>query len=251
MLISILEEYWLPSTEAKTYLSTLELWSAPVSTIARRSNENRVTVYSALKSLVKKGIATQVTKKNTTYYTVISPEKLAKGVEEKYLMIKKALPEFAAIASKYDNKPKVQFFDGIEGLKNIYEEVILSGKDMPAWEPFLTFVWTNKIDQRFQEYLSKEFVPWRLKHKTKTRVIAAKSTTKYSEYNIKTHESIIIDDPVFDFANEIIVYGKDKVAILMYATNELCWLTIESTTLHHWLKSMFNLIWKLSKKKGK
>jgi hypothetical protein len=45
---------------------------------------------------------------------VISPEKLAQQLEEKYLKIKEALPEFMAIATKYDNKPKVQFFDGVE-----------------------------------------------------------------------------------------------------------------------------------------
>src|SRR3989338_7369905 len=112
---------------------------------------------------------------------------------------------------------------------------------MPPGEAFLTFVGTNKIDPHFQEYLSKEFVPWRLKYKTKTRVIAAKGTSKYAEYNIKTHDSIVVDDPAFDFANEIIVYGNNKIAILMYATNELCGLTIESTTLHNALKSMFNV----------
>ncbi len=248
MLDQLLQDHWLSKTEAQSYLAVLELGTAPVSSIARRTSENRVTVYSALKSLVKKWLATEVNKKNTTYYTVISPEKLLKKSEDKYALLKEALPQFLAIANKYDNKPKVQFFDGIEGLKVIYEEVILSGKIMPAGEPFLCFVGTSKIDTRLQEYLSKEFVPWRLKYKTKTRVIAAKSTSKYSEYNIKAHDSIVIDDPVFDFANEIILYGNNKIAILMYASNELCGLTIESTTLHNGLKSMFNLIRKLSKK---
>lgn len=251
MLDTLLQEYGLSKTEAQSYLAILELGAAPVSSIARRSGENRVTVYSALKNLVKKWLATQVNKKNTTYYSVIWPDMLIKKLEDKYHMFKEALPQFLAIANKYDNKPKVQFFDGIEWLKVLYEEVILSGKIMPIGEPFLTFVGTSKIDSRFQEYLSKEFVPWRLKHPTKTRVIAAKSTSKYAEYNIKSHESIVIDDPVFDFANEIIIYGNDKVAILMYNTNELCGLTIESTTLHNGLKSMFNLIRKLAKRAKK
>lgn len=251
MLDQLLQEYGLSKTEAQSYLAVLELGAAPVSSIARRSGENRVTVYSALKGLVKRWLATEVSKKNTTYYSVIWPDKLLKKFEDKCHVLKEALPQFLAIANKYDNKPKVQFFDGIEGLKVIYEEVILSGKNMPSGEPFLTFVGTSKIDPRLQEYLSKEFVPRRLKYKTKTRVIAAKSTSKYSEYNIKTHESIVIDDPVFDFANEIILYGNNKIAILMYASNELCGLTIESTTLYNGLKSMFNLIRKLSKKSKK
>jgi len=248
MLQEILQDYGLSKTEAQAYLVCLELGNAPVSSIARRANENRVTIYSALKNLIKKGLANEITKKNTTYYSVVSPEKMIQKIEGKYQALKDALPQFLAISNKYDNKPKVSFFDGIEGLKSIYQEVILSWEYMPPKEPFLTFVWTSKIDPSFQEYLSKEFVPRRLKHKTKTRVIAAKSTSKYSDYNIKTHESIVVDDPVFDFANEIIVYGNSKVAILMYNTNELCGLTIESTTLHNGLKSMFNLIRKLSKK---
>ena len=251
MLSELLQDYGLSKTEAQSYLTVLELWTAPVSSIARRSGENRVTVYSALKNLVKKWIAIETPKRNSTYYTVIWPDILIKKFEDKYTVLKESLPQFLAIANKYDNKPKVQFFDGIEGLKNIYQEVILSEKDMAPGEPFLTFVGTSKIDPAFQEYLSKEFVPRRLKHKTKTRVIAAKSTSKYAEYNIKTHESIVIDDPIFDFANEIIVHGNNKVAILMYNTHELCWLTIESTTLHNGLKSMFNLIRKLAKKAKK
>ena len=248
MLTQLLQDYGLTKTEAQSYLAVLEIGTAPVSSIARRTWENRVTVYSTLKNLVKKWLATEVNKKGTTYYSVIWPDTLIKKTEDKYKALKDALPQFLAIANKYDNKPKVQFFDGMEGLKTIYEEVILSGKDMPTDEPFLTFVGTSKIDPNFQEYLSKEFVPRRLKHKTKTRVIAAKSTSKYSDYNIKTHDSIVIDDPIFDFANEIIVYGNCKVAILMYATNELCGLTIESSTLYNALKSMFNLIRKLAKK---
>lgn len=251
MLDKVLQDYGLSKTEAQSYLTVLELGTAPVSSIARRSGENRVTVYSALKNLVKKWIAIETPKQNSTYYTVIWPEKLIQKLEDKYQALKEALPQFLAVANKYDNKPKVQFFDGIEGLKSIYQEVILSEKDMAPGEPFLTFVGTSKIDPAFQEYLSKEFVPRRLKHKTKTRVIAAKSTSKYAEYNIKTHESIVIDDPIFDFANEIIVHGNNKVAILMYNTHELCGLTIESTTLHNGLKSMFNLIRKLAKKSKK
>lgn len=251
MLNELLQNYGLSKTEAQSYLAVLELGAAPVSSIARRTWENRVTVYSALKNLVKKWIATEVNKKNTTYYSVIWPDTLVKKFEDKYQSLKEALPQLLAITNKYDNKPKVQFFDGIEGLKSIYREIILTGKDMPMGEPFLTFVGTSKIDPGFQEYLSKEFVPRRLKYKTKTRVIAAKSTSKYAEYNIKTHDSIVIDDPVFDFANEIVIYGNSKVAILMYTTNELCGLTIESTTLHNGLKSMFNLIRKLAKKAKK
>jgi hypothetical protein len=45
---------------------------------------------------------------------VISPDKLLKNQEAKCENFKSKLPEFMAIAHKFDNKPQVQFFEGIE-----------------------------------------------------------------------------------------------------------------------------------------
>jgi hypothetical protein len=44
--------------------------------------------------------------------------------------------------------------------------------------------------------------------------------------------------------NEIVIYWDNKIAVLMYAKDEQSWLIIESKTLHDWLRSVFNLIWK-------
>jgi len=106
---------------------------------------------------------------------------------------------------------------------------------MEKTEPFLTFVGTNDIDPQLQKYLVEEFVPWRLKYKTKTKAIISKQSIKqkYSQYNKSKHEHLIIDDPIFDIANEIIVHGKDKVSLLMYSPHEMSALVITSQTLHN------------------
>jgi hypothetical protein len=97
----------------------------------------------------------------------------------------------------------------------------------------------------------RDFVPWRLKYQTKTKAIISQQSLdqEYSKYNQERHESIVIDDPIFDIANEIIVHGKDKVSLLMYTSEELSALVITSRTLHNGLKSIFNLIWKMHQKK--
>lgn len=251
MLDNVLEEYWLSPSEAKTYLIALQLGTAPISSIARCVKMNRVTVYSLLKNLVKKWLALETPKKGVTYYSVVSPESLLQKAKEKYLHFEKALPEFMAMASKFNTKPKVQFYEGLEGLKYVYEQIILSGSEMDKWECFLTFVGTTDIDPGLQKYLVEEFVPWRLKHKTKTKAIISRQSLKqssYAKYNKSKHDSLIIDDPIFDIANEIIIHGKDRVSLLMYGTNEMSALVVNSQTLHNWLKSMFNLIWKMYKK---
>lgn len=250
MLSQILKEFWLSEKEANVYIACLELGHAPVSSIARNINENRVTTYSILKNLVKIWIAQTLMKNKSTYYSVISPDKLLKNQEAKCENFKSKLPEFMAIAHKFDNKPQVQFFEWIEGIKQVYEQVILSWSEMEKGEPFLTFVGTADIDPKLQKYLVEEFVPWRLKFKTKTRAIISKKSLSqsYSKYNKSKHDSLVIDDPIFDMANEIIIHWKNKVSILMYSSNEMSGLVISSITLHNWLKSMFNLIRKLHNK---
>jgi len=250
MLTQILQEHWLTQKESNLYLVCLEIGSAPVSSIARRLGENRVTAYSALKNLIKKWLATGIVKNKTTYYSVISPKELLQKIENKYSMFKNSLPEFMAIASKYDNRPQVQFFEWLEWLKNIYEVITMHGWDeMEKGEPYLTFTWAGKVDPKFQEYLMNEFVPWRSKFPRKTKaILAQQANNKYIKYHIEKYDTLVISDPIFDFSDEIVVYGKDKVAIIMYNTNEMCGLIITSSTLHNWLKSMFNLIWKTSKK---
>ena len=119
-------------------------------------------------------------------------------------------------------------------------------------QPLLAFVGTGDIDPAFQSYLVDEFAPWRLNFPIKTKsILAKKSDNKYIKYHVTKHDSLIIDDPVFDFADEIILYGKDKVALVMYATQEMCGLIIASKTLHNCLKSMFNLMWNTHKNMNK
>lgn len=250
MLTTVLEQFWFSEKESKVYLSCLELWHAPVSSIARNIQENRVTTYSILKNLVARWIAQTTTKNKSTYYSVISPDKFLEIQQTKCQNFKDKLPEFMAMSSKFDNKPKVQFYEWLESLKYVYEQIILSGADMEKSESFLTFVWTTDIDPRLQKYLVEDFVPWRLKYKTKTKAIISKQSVDqpYSKYNKSKHEYVIIDDPIFDIANEIVIHGKDKVSLFMYSSNEMSALVITSKTLHSWLKSMFNLIWKLYKK---
>ncbi|MEI6774592.1 MAG: helix-turn-helix domain-containing protein [bacterium] len=53
-LIPILQSYGFSDKEAKIYLTTLELGSSIASTIARRSEIKRVTVYALLNDMKRK-----------------------------------------------------------------------------------------------------------------------------------------------------------------------------------------------------
>ncbi len=246
-LITTLQNYGFSDKEAKIYLTCLELWSSLASTIARRAEINRGTTYSILEDLKRRGIASENMRDELKYFSVLNPELLFKREEEKYVKMKESLPDLLAITQKFGSRPKTQFFEWFEWLKKIFEEVLLSSGKMTS--PYLSFVGTNKMDPRVEAYIYDEFIPQRAKIKIKTKAIMSQDQSKYMEYHKKSHNTLIVDTPLFDLWNEIVVYGTNKVAILMYDTAEMSWLTIESQTLHDGLTSLFDLIRDLYKKK--
>ncbi|MDR0860572.1 MAG: helix-turn-helix domain-containing protein [Candidatus Peribacteria bacterium] len=133
MLIDLLQHYDFSEKEAKVYLAGLSLGSAPGSTIARHAGEKRVTVYAILKELIKRGIFTSVVKEEITYFSPISPEQLAYIYEEKYKTLKEKVPELMAIVDKFGNLPKVQFFEGVEGLKRMYDDQLSATNGLKAF----------------------------------------------------------------------------------------------------------------------
>ncbi|EKE28677.1 MAG: hypothetical protein ACD_3C00030G0003 [uncultured bacterium (gcode 4)] len=247
-LIEKLKQYWLTEKESRVYLFTLEIWTSIVSAIARRCSINRTSTYEILSSLKNKWIAIESTKDDVKYYSVVAPELLLSQLEQKYNSFKESLPSFLAVMWNWWNKPKIGYYDWIEWLKMVFGQVLKEGYSMNS--PYLSFMGTNiEIDPKLSEYLKNEFSQKRLNCPIKTHVIASsKNSSEYLSFNLKTHESLIIDDDLFEMWNEIVIYWENKVAVLMYAKNEQSGLIIESKTLHDWLRSLFKLIWKSYKK---
>jgi sugar-specific transcriptional regulator TrmB len=110
-LINSLQTYGFSDKEARIYLTCLELGSSLASTIARRAEINRGTAYSILEDFKRRGIVSENTKDELKYFSVLSPEALFRREEEKYEKMKSSLPNLLAIADKFGNRPRTQFFE--------------------------------------------------------------------------------------------------------------------------------------------
>lgn len=111
-LIKVLEENGFSEREAAIYLASLQLKSAPISTIARHIQENKVTVYSIFKKFLLHGIAKSYVKNNTTFYSVLEPAEL---IQRKALTVQKlqtVLPELESLGiHTNDNKVKTSVYE--------------------------------------------------------------------------------------------------------------------------------------------
>lgn len=118
---TILKKLGMSSKEIKVYLKLLEFDGIGANTLAKNIGENRTTSYSLINSMQKKGLVTFYKKKNIKYFSAISPKILIEHFMDEANELKTLLPELLAITNKHGQKPKITFYEGVEGIKQIAE----------------------------------------------------------------------------------------------------------------------------------
>lgn len=241
-MIEHLQNYGLSKKEADVYLSWLKLWASPSSGIARHLNENRITIYSILKKLTKRWIFTTMKKSGIIYFVAVSPDILLKKLEEKYMNFREKVPLLLDIVENSLHKPKLSYYEGIEWLKNLYNEILKSDK------PLYAFLSDSDIDKKLQDYLNNIFIQKRKNNNIHASVIVSpwEETQEYT--------SIIWDnDPLTSIKiapqqlnwlqGEIILYGNEYIACALYSPKEMIWFIIKSEQFYKSLYSLFNFVW--------
>jgi len=122
--------------ETDVYLAMLELGPAVVSDIAKRAGVKRPTAYVVLEELGKRGLVSFTERRGVKLFTPAPAERLVKNLEseaKKYKnlasMARELVPKLKIKKQEKFSKPKVQLFEGVEGMKTmrtIYEDVLSS-----------------------------------------------------------------------------------------------------------------------------
>ncbi|QQR82937.1 hypothetical protein IPJ72_03855 [Candidatus Peregrinibacteria bacterium] len=134
----VLQNLGLTDKEPQVFISLLQLPGAqPASLIATRSGINRTTTYKALMSLVKRGLVTKTQRQGITCFFAEDPENRLKTLVEKQKeqlnqmsqVILKSIP-LLTMAGNEAYLPKIRYYEGIEGIKQIYEAILREEKDV-------------------------------------------------------------------------------------------------------------------------
>lgn len=122
-----LQKYGLKVKEAKVYLALLELGTANVSEIAKRSGLIRSTTYSILEALGRQGLILTVEKGKIQHYIAEDPQKLVANTRERLVLLEQAAPEIQTLYRGAATRPKVRYYEGVKGLREMYDEETLKG----------------------------------------------------------------------------------------------------------------------------
>lgn len=228
----------LSGNEIKTYLASLELGETTIARLAQKSGVKRTTTYLAVESLIKKGFLHILKKKKKVYFYAEDPRLLQEKALERKHAIDRIVPQLLSITNLIDKKPKITFYEGVEGLKDVLRDTLrYPDKEMLAWVSEEAF---SALDQEFINY----YVPERVNKKIFVRAIAPDTPEirAYKEIEEKSlRKTKIANNDLFPIKVEIDLYGTNKIGIM--AWEEKIGLIIESDKIYTTLRSIFEMNW--------
>lgn len=117
-----LQSLGFDSKESIVYLSAFQLGVASAGEIAREAGLLRVTTYEVLKRLVKQGVASMIEHSGTKKFSVLSPDRLFHKFKESMDEFQTQLKDVLALRTKSTTQPKVSYYEGVAGLREVYED---------------------------------------------------------------------------------------------------------------------------------
>jgi HTH-type transcriptional regulator, sugar sensing transcriptional regulator len=247
MLSKELEKIGLNQNEAKVYLAALELNESTIQQISKKSGVIRTTVYGVVMQLKERGLISSLTRNKKTLYIAESPTKLKDDLKEKEYFLEKILPELLSVTNALDKKPKIRFFEGIGGLKDIYLDTL----NYPDQE-LLAWIAEEHIEYFDKEFLYDYYIPERVKRKIWVRAIAPDNPlmARFKEEDEKSlRKTRFVSEESFPFDVEINLYGKNRIGIVAF--EEKIGLIIESQKIYTTLKSIFEMNWRALESRNK
>jgi len=239
MLRKELEKLNLNEKEAGVYLAMLELGETNIERISEKSKIRRTTVYDVLEDLSEKGLAGHIKNKKRTLYYAEDPRKLEEQLDEKKMVLKNILPELMSVANLIDKKPKIRYFEGIEGIKNVYKDTLkYSSQEILMWG-------SPEVIKHFDnDWLWNYYVPRRIRNKIWMRAIGldmevVKNIKSQDEKHLR--KTRLSPYSQFPFEVEINLYGNGSIGIMSF--KEQFGLIIESKKIYNTLKSIFEMNW--------
>jgi len=250
ILDKTLKNFGLSDKEAKVYLSALELGPQPVQEISKKAGVNRATTYVMIESLTKRGLMSSFEKGKKRYFSAESADRLfniinseKKAVEEKEKLIERIMPDLRALTASSESKPRVRFYEGVEGLKAIMQDLTESKVDYIEQALDVDEYRKHFSDEDFPEHRERL-----IKAKVKFKGLITTSGTPpalIAESETLSKQFRYVPKEKFVFPGEMIIYG-DKVAILTFK-GKVMGVIIESHEIRQMLSAIFSMAWESAK----
>ncbi len=235
----------LEEKEIEIYLSLLKLGKSTIMGISRQSNIKRTTIYSYLEALLQKGLIFKTVDKKRVYYCPEKPQKLKNQIEkrqseleERRKQLENLLPGLQSLYSGSFNRPKISFYEGREGLRDVYWRLFDTHKTIHSiFSP-------DNFFSLFSEHENNELMTRLYNNGGRLLSLVEKTTENEANLKKKGYDKFVSSKFLpenFKFETDLLVVG-DTVGIISF--RNMIGIIIEDQAIADLQKNFINVLWK-------
>ncbi len=247
---TILKNLGLNQNEVTVYLTLLREGKQKAREIIKKTSLTRGLLYKALQDLEDKQIIIREDEENAvSEFSAIHPNVLQGLVEQKIkkvIELKQSLSvelgNFTSLYNLGNNKPGMEFYEGVEGLKKVLEDTL---KDNPE-KIIYTYADSKSIQKEIIE-IDKKYIKKRLQQKIRKKILLVDSapakkhkkdiTDKLTKIRLVKTKGVLPE--LYSFVQ---IYNN-KVAFVSYENNTIVSTIISNPQLYKLQKFFFKSLW--------
>jgi sugar-specific transcriptional regulator TrmB len=227
----------MTSMQAKVYLAALELGEASMQNLASKSGVNRSTIYTFIDELRERGYINEIKRGKRHVFSAVNPERLVEMQKARLGGLERILPDLLAINNRSAKKPRVTFYEGVAGLKEVYSDMLRAKQKIIAYEDLSSL----------QENLPKDLFDWfpaeRAKRDIEIHTISrdtpfARGFSKDNTRFLRKTKFLKSEE----FGTDINIYGNKVALISLGAKPPFC-VVIEDASLASTMQIAWTGLW--------
>lgn len=250
-IAKLLLKFGLDEKEITIYLALLKLGPAPASLIATKVSLKRTTIYYALDQLIKKDFVKQSFQHGIKSFRPLDPEDLEKVLDQKISQLnglRSDLQTELAVLQTFRNetpeRPKISFFEGVEGVKRAYEDILKSATEI------LEIDLPDDIHRVLSSEWVNEFIKKRVQNKILLRALVP-DTEIAKSYLLKDNKEyrhcIALPAKEMPMHSSISIYDN-KINIINLKNSPFA-IIIENEHLAETMRTLYGLAWESAERK--
>lgn len=249
-IAKIFTDLGLRAEHSKIYRAALEWGETSITNIAEHAGLPRTSAYPYVEELVEVGILRQSVKRGHKNYIPADPDYLLVLLEDRSTEIQRSIDNFKKetmmdliTIQKKDNKPKVQYLEGADGIKQAYERSLKA--DGETLVQCFTADYGEVVSEKFfSDYFAKFFSSGK---PTKEIITATKDDEAYAKkWGTDINKHMLVDAGE-GIETDVIIYD-DTVIFISFSKSNPYALVVEDSEITKAMRVMYGLAWKGSKK---
>jgi len=238
----IITEAGFSDKETAVYLTILKVGRGTVMEVAKSAGVDRTTTYRILQDLLKIPLVQTFKEGKKAQWAALHPRYLVDYIQKKKKVVQELFPELEALYNLNEEKPKLAYFEGEEGLADLIQQMVSETKYRGE---FLSFSAPGAASGYFTTKKFLEVAKERVKKQIMSRILIP-NIEGIPDYKVgedwKNWRHVKIVDPEkFPFKASFDIWNN-MVAILTVRSHPIG-VVIESKDISDTLRSVFEMVW--------